>query len=67
MLKHQPHESDNLNERIATIFCKRVHGATRARPVKDCLFAAKVFNESVQLKRVDFFLRDDPTFAFCQT
>ena len=27
-------ESDNLDERIVTISCKRVHGATRARPVK---------------------------------
>ena len=33
-LKHQPHESDNLDERIVTISFKRVHGATRARPVK---------------------------------
>ena len=33
-LKHQPHESDNLDESIVTISCKRVHGATRARFVK---------------------------------
>ena len=31
--KPQPHESDNLDERIVTISCKRVHGATRVRPV----------------------------------
>ena len=37
LLKHQPHESDNLDERIVTIFCKRVHGATLARPVKRVL------------------------------
>ena len=33
-VKHQPHESDNLDERIATISCQQVHGATLARPVK---------------------------------
>ena len=33
-VKHQPHESDNLDERIVTISCQQVHGATRARPVK---------------------------------
>ena len=26
------HEGDNLDERIVTISCKRVHGATQARP-----------------------------------
>ena len=31
-LKHQPHESDNLDELIVTISCKRVYGATQARP-----------------------------------
>ena len=33
-LKNQPHESDYLDERIVTISCKQVYGATRARPVK---------------------------------
>ena len=33
-VKHQPHENDNLDERIVTISCKRVHGATQARPAK---------------------------------
>ena len=33
-VKHQPHDSDNLDERIGTISCQQVHGATRARPVK---------------------------------
>ena len=32
--KRQPHESDNLDERIVTISCKRIRGVTRARPVK---------------------------------
>ena len=31
-LKLLPHESDNLDERIVMISCKRVHGATQARP-----------------------------------
>ena len=31
-VKLLPHESDNLDERIVTISCKRVHGATQARP-----------------------------------
>ena len=34
LLKHQLRESENLGERIITISCKRVHGATRKRPVK---------------------------------
>ena len=31
-VKLQPHEGDNLDERIVTIPCKRVYGATQARP-----------------------------------
>ena len=31
-LKRQPHEGENLDERIVTISCKRVYGATQARP-----------------------------------
>ena len=31
-VKLQPHEGDNLDERIVTISCKRVYGATQARP-----------------------------------
>ena len=31
-LKRQPHEGDNLDKRIVTIPCKRVYGATQARP-----------------------------------
>ena len=31
-LKHQPHEGDNLDERIVAIPCKRVYGATQTRP-----------------------------------
>ena len=31
-LKLQPHEGDNLDERIITIPCKRVYGATQTRP-----------------------------------
>ena len=31
-LKLQPHEGDNLDERIITISSKRVYGATQARP-----------------------------------
>ena len=31
-LKLQPHEGDNLDERIVTIPCKRVYGATQDRP-----------------------------------
>ena len=31
-LKLQPHEGDNLDERIVTILCKRVYGATQDRP-----------------------------------
>ena len=31
MVKRQPHDCDNLDERIVTIPCKRVHGATQAR------------------------------------
>ena len=31
-LKLQPHEGDNLDERIVTIPCKRVYGATQTRP-----------------------------------
>ena len=31
-VKRQPHEGDNLDERIVTIPCKRVYGATQARP-----------------------------------
>ena len=30
-LKRQPHEGDNLDERIVTFPCKRVYGATQAR------------------------------------
>ena len=30
-VKLQPHEGDNLDERIVTISCKRVYGATQAR------------------------------------
>ena len=30
-LKRQPHEGENLDERIVTIPCKRVYGATQAR------------------------------------
>ena len=30
-LKRQPHEGENLDERIVTISCKRVCGATQAR------------------------------------
>ena len=47
-INQQPHESDNLDERITTISCKRVlvaHGRTLGN---ECLFAAKVYNESVQ-------------------
>ena len=32
MVKRQPHEGENLSERIVTIPCKRVYGATQARP-----------------------------------
>ena len=32
VVKRQPHEGENLGERIVTIPCKRVHGATQARP-----------------------------------
>ena len=47
-LKLQPHEGDNLDERIVTIPGKRVYGATQARPcVDELLFAAKVYSESV--------------------
>ena len=31
-VKRQPHEGENLDERIVTIPCKRVYGATQARP-----------------------------------
>ena len=31
-IKLQPHEGDNLDERIVTIPCKRVCGATQAHP-----------------------------------
>ena len=31
-LKLQPHEGDNLDERIVAIPCKRVYGATQTRP-----------------------------------
>ena len=31
-LKGQPHEGDNLDERIVVIPCKRVYGATQAHP-----------------------------------
>ena len=34
VLKLLPHESDNLDGRIVTISCKRVHDATQARPVR---------------------------------
>ena len=49
--KLQPHEGDNLDERIVTIFCKRVHGATRARSCETsgCLRlrrTMKVFNKT---------------------
>ena len=30
--KLQPHEGDNLDERIVTILCKRVYGTTQDRP-----------------------------------
>ena len=49
VLKLQPHEDDNLDERIVTIPCKRVYGATQARPCETSgcsrLF---VYSESVQ-------------------
>ena len=32
IVKRQPHEGDNLDERIITIPCKRVYGATQTRP-----------------------------------
>ena len=31
-VKLQPHEGDNLDERIVTIPCKRVYGVTQTRP-----------------------------------
>ena len=32
MLKRQPHDGANLDERIVMILCKRVYGATQASP-----------------------------------
>ena len=51
LVKLQPHKGDNLDERIVTILCKRVYGATQ----DEWLSAAKVYSErKCPIKRVCF-------------
>ena len=50
-LKRQPHEGENLDERIVTIPCKRVYGATQAHPCETIgcsrqRFAVEVSNKT---------------------